>query len=159
MFGLPVVHIPIFLEGSNGYIIAIDFNILRLSDVDNVIVAREDTNEVEIINTETTLKDLTLQINDPQVNCAYYNSGDALYILFRKDIYPYRSETKFIVTGTRSALPITSEDDYIDIPEEYLELFMFYVHKYIYLFQGKKVQPDIELAINNLEVKLKENKE
>ncbi|NPV12731.1 MAG: hypothetical protein HPY57_13170 [Ignavibacteria bacterium] len=159
MFGLPVVHVPIFIEGVEAYIIAIDFNLLNLKSVSSVIAINEATSLVKTITTETSLEDMTKSINSTEIEFAFYNSGDAIYLFFNKTIFPYNQNTKFILTGIRSAIPITSKDDYLDIPEEYLELFIYYVNKYVNLLSNRRVNPDIDLAINNLEYKLRENKQ
>jgi len=155
MFGVPANHFPIFLEGEDGYVLAIDFNLLRLKTVNSVIATNAIDKKLYEASEELSLEDLIKQINNPSKEVAFYNSGDSLYILLKRSVLPYSFQVKIVVAGIRSSVPIKSEDDYIDIPEKYLELFIYYTAKYACVMKGKRVPSDIEIAINNLENKFK----
>lgn len=153
MFGLAVTHFNKFLENSTGYVLAISTSVFPVYEIKSVMAINSDGLITEV-NTSVNLDELNKIFMEGNQKLAYFFSGDVIYIYFRKNEYSYTADTKFIITGIRSVLPVKDLEDKIDIPENYLDLFVNYVMKYIYLTKGLKVPSDIVLEINNLEQKL-----
>lgn len=157
MFGIPVANFDKHLESNDKYIIAINTNIFPLSRVDGIIAVNS-LGETYYQKSQTTLDNLieTLTKNLDKL-LEFYYSGDILYILFDKNKFPYQYDTMFIVQGIRGVLPLKDNEDYIDVPDNLLDLFYNYVLKYTHTIQGLKVPSDILININNLEKSIGEN--
>ncbi len=151
MFGIPVINFDIHLESSNKYLLAINTNIFPIFRIDGIIGVNG-SGEIIYQKDESTLDKLIeiLNVNSSEL-LEYYYSGDVLYILFDKTKFPYTLGTMFIIQGIRGILPVRNEEDYIDIPDNLLDLFYNYIIKYTHMIQGLKVPSDTLININNLE--------
>lgn len=156
MVGTPVTYLPKFNQGLNGYIIVADGDDLYLDGIDFIQVAIEGTPD-SIVNLEEKVDLKVLNgylLSDTAPSCAYAYDSGLIYLYLDGTAFPYLIDTKFIVYGTRTGIPITSLDDLIDVPEKHLELYIKYAIREAAQLLGKIVPPSIEKDIRELETKL-----
>jgi len=154
MLGTIITHLPIFAQGSNGYIVVVDMDDLFVDKINSVEFIRTTDPTLTKVVKGTTITLLNNMLNTTDaVDVSWAYSSSLLY-LFLTNYYPYIDETMFIVFGTRTGVPINSFDDKIDVPEKHLELFVKYAIKESAQLLGRQVPPSIEVDIRELESRL-----
>ena len=156
MVGTPITHFGKFSEGTNGYIVIMDANDLFLETVNSIVIQNEtDVSLTAVFESETDLITLNGYLNSSSYpNAAWFQSSSLIYLFLSNAVYPYTNDIIFTVLGTRTGIPIRSLDDYIDIPEKHLELFIKYAIREAAQLLGRQIPPAIIKDITELESNL-----
>ena len=148
MFGTPITYAPVIASGDHGYVVVIALNDLLVREVTEVNFVVEG----KIVKAVESDLDAIFSLNS--TNLAFAMAEQLLYIYVPTSI-PYSSDVRFFVLGYRSAIPIRSLEQEIDVPEYLLELFTKYVIREAALLKGKMVPPSIQHDIQRLENEVK----
>ena len=153
MIGTPVTYASKFSEGTYGYTIAVDVDNLFMDTISKVQAqTTTDVSLTALFSSESALTELMDYVNDSTCpDCAWYLSSSVLYMFFKTTVYAYLSSTIFTAFGTRTGIPITNLDDVIDVPEQYMELYIKYSIREAAQLQGRQVPPSIIADISELE--------
>ena len=113
-----------FTDGSYGYIIQRDLTFLCLQSLDFVTVDNNGVSSNPLLD-QIPIATLHRYIND--ISCpdfAYSVDSDILTMFFKTSAYPYSGTTTYLLFGKRFALTINSLEDYVDVPDDKMELFV-----------------------------------
>ena len=157
MYGNRVTEKDKFTDGMYGYTVAIDLTALNARSI--VSVAASDAG-LAFDPVVTPIDLITLQgyINDPDCpDLAYSLGSDILTILFNHSTLPYASTTQYTVTGYRSALPIASVTDNLDIKNRYLELFVLLSIQKAAVLLNRTLPAELKQRILELKAQIKED--
>jgi hypothetical protein len=155
MFGTPLSYCDLIQQTSEGYIMAVGINQVNIDTIELVqINYNQDT---LTIKDELPLDQLLQLTNDPgNTKAAWSQDSNRLYIFLNETDYPFTMADAifFFVIGIRNGQPINSVQDYIDIPEKDLELFINYSIKEAAQILGKPIPASVEMEIKELEYKI-----
>ncbi len=156
MIGTPVTYASKFSDGTYGYTIAVDVDNLFMDTISKIQAqSTDDVSLTALFSSESALTDLMAYVNDSACpNCAWYLSSSILYLFFKTSVYAYEAATMFTAFGTRTGIPIRNMDDVIDVPEQFMELYIKYAIREAAQLQGRQVPPSILADIAELETAL-----
>lgn len=152
----PVNKFTKHLDDVNGYILVFDVDEFALNWVEKVIAYNPVSDYRKTVSGSTELEQLLgypgYHYSDEVPELAFNLSTSTLYIFFRSDVFPYES-TRFSLVGYRNTFPVKSLDDYIDVPENALELFLKMITLESIKLSGKKVPAELQREVNELKQK------
>ena len=156
MFGTPVSYCDLIQQSAKGYIMAVGINQVNIDTINLVQVNYN--NDTETSTEEVKLEELlrmTIEPNDKKF--AWSQDTNRLYMFFNADDYPFGSidTIYFFVIGIRNGNPIRDLNDYIDIPEKDLELFVNYSIIEAAQVLGKPIPASVQNEVKEIEYKIK----
>jgi hypothetical protein len=154
MIGTSVTYYPEYANSDYGFIIVCGLNEINIDQVTAIQINKTESDDsitVALVEESIDMKELVKLLSATSTTeIAFSVVSNNLYIYFNST-FDYVDNLKIVVYGTRTALPIISMDESIDIPETDIELFIKYAIKETSQLLGKQVPPSIERDIAQLE--------
>jgi hypothetical protein len=122
-FGELVTHYDQYLNGTYGYII-------RLDTAPNIhkIVSIQSKNLTTISDVTTEAVEITDLMQYPEdIDCpdlGYALESGVVYVFFKTTVYPYTTNTSFLLMAYRFSYELMNFNSELDIPQGDLELFI-----------------------------------
>lgn len=155
MFGSPVTDYTDRVIGSVGYIIKLDISHLLYEKITSIQAQVGASNTPVGIDTEVSIIDLYNYLNATDApDLAYNQAYNTLTIFFRTSVYDYVADTRFDIKGYRIPQAITSDTDFLDIPDRDIEYFLLTVKRLIAMAKNNSSPETITSRISELETKI-----
>jgi hypothetical protein len=153
-----ITNYDVYRNGTYGYIVRIDFSNYDIDTISFLTAYDSSTLEsVDAVSSETalvTIMDYPKEDDCPELAWNFTANILTVFLKTGDSYYTYDSSTKIGIYGYQYPSPLKSEDDYVDIPFEYVELLFKYIIREAGEILGKIIPESVQQNIKNLEAEI-----